>query len=158
MDEKKKECDIRISASLFSLNGGLVLAVCIMITGIVIASIWTDRLAASQSVLFAILGVACWLYFTDSVTEKLTFAGNKIIKTSAIGRSERIDMDDVNNILLRHIGPNPELGIESVIVLYKDGTEDQMGLGPCWRKQEIESFLDSIESAMGYMAEVQYAV
>jgi hypothetical protein len=145
-----KECALCVSAKLISLNGGIVLAICLVLTAVTVASVMSQSFVASQSILFVVLTLASWIYLIDSVSEKLRLEGEDIVRTSVIGKHMTIDIRDIKSLLLRHEGLNQQVGIESLTVEYQDGNTERMPLGPCWRRRELEAFLASVEQAMGY--------
>ena len=147
--EKHESCTLRATAKLISLNGGFVLAVCIVLSAITLASAHTGRLAMSQAFLFLFLSLASWIYLIDSVSERICLNKNTIERTSLIGRSMTVPLKDVNELLLKHEGLNTSIGIESLTVSYTDGKEERIPLGPCWRHRDLETFLESVEKAMG---------
>jgi len=148
-------CALRVGAKLVSLNGGIVLAICLVLTAVTAASALAQSFAASQSLLFVVLTLASWIYLVDSVSEKLQLEGENILRTSAVGRHVRMSIGDIKSLLLRHEGLNQQVGIESLTVEYQDGRTERMPLGPCWRRRELEAFLASVESAMGYEGVVE---
>lgn len=148
--ESDGECVLRVGAKLVSLNGGIVLAICLVLTAVTAASIMAESFVASQTILFVILSVASWVYLIDSVSEKLSLEGKNIVRTSAIARRMSINIRDIKSMLLRHEGLNQQVGIESLTTEYQDGSTERMPLGPCWRRSDLEAFLESVERDMGY--------
>jgi hypothetical protein len=144
------DCAICVKAGIVSLNGGIVLAICLLLTAVTAASVLTKNFVASQTILFVILSLASWMYLLDGASEKLYLAGGSLIRSSLFGRSQDIDLSDVSSFLLKHEGLNQKVGIESLTVAYGDGREERLPLGPCWRRRDLEHFLESVERVMGY--------
>ncbi|HWQ99885.1 MAG TPA: hypothetical protein VN397_03510 [Candidatus Methylomirabilis sp.] len=151
--QKKKEdeaaCALQVRAKLVSLNGGVVLSICILLTALAVAAGFTNSFASSQTMLLAVLTVGAWIYLLDSSTERLSLIGDTIVRASVLGRRSVIKLDDIAALLLVHEGLNQEVGIESLTARYHDGREEKLPLGPCWRRRELEAFLSSVEKAMG---------
>jgi hypothetical protein len=147
---KEEKCDIEVSARFVSVNSGIILGVCIVTTALVIGALLADRLALTQTILFTILAVTAWIYYLDGTTEHLALAGKSIVKTSLISPKQTIPLDAVQSMVLKHEGPNQEIGIESIVIRYANGRRERLALGPCWRKHELESFLASVQKIMGY--------
>ncbi|OGL73914.1 hypothetical protein A3E39_03995 [Candidatus Uhrbacteria bacterium RIFCSPHIGHO2_12_FULL_60_25] len=151
--QKKKAdeaaCAIQVRAKLVSLNGGVVLGVCIILSSMAVAAYVTNRFASVQNGLIVVLTLAAWVYLLDSVTERLQLVGDAIERSSILGRHMTIKLDDIEALLLIHEGLNQEVGIESLTARYRDGKEERLPLGPCWRRHELEAFLSSVEQAMG---------
>jgi hypothetical protein len=143
-------CVREVNAKLVSINGGVVLALCILVTTVAIASALVQNGSGTQAVLFAMLAFASWVYLIDAVTEKMRLCGREIILSSAITSSKVLKLDGIRTITLRHEGLNANLGVESVTIKTIDGHSSRLPLGPCWRRRELEAFLDSISSLMGY--------
>ncbi|MBE7525070.1 hypothetical protein KJZ71_02610 [Patescibacteria group bacterium] len=147
---KQKSCVVVAHARLISLNGGIVLAVCIVLSSLTAALFLTERFAVSQAILFVILMIGAWIYLIDGASEKLSLQDHSLVRSSRLGRELRIKLVDVSSLVLRHEGLNPSLGIESLTIVFRDGHEERIPLGPCWRRRDLESFLSSVEEAMGY--------
>ncbi len=139
-----------VNAKIVSINGGVVLALCLLVTTIAIASALVQNGSGSQTVLFAMLSFASWVYLIDAVTEKLRLCGRDIVFSSAITAPKTVTLDGIRTIMLRHEGLNANVGVESVTIKMKDGKSQRLPLGPCWRRRELEAFLDSVSAAMGY--------
>lgn len=142
-------CALQVRAKPVSLNGGVVLSVCIILSALAATAYVTGRLVAVQNALLFLLTFAAWLYLLDSATERLLLVGEAIVRESALGRRLTIKLDDMDALLLVHEGLNQEIGIESLTARYRDGHEEKLPLGPCWRRHELEAFLSSVEKAMG---------
>jgi hypothetical protein len=143
-------CVREVNAKIVSINGGVVLALCILVTTVAIASSLVQNGSGTQAVLFGMLAFASWVYLIDAVTEKLRLCGRDIILSSAISSPKTLKLDGIRTITLRHEGLNANLGVESVTIKTIDGQSSRLPLGPCWRRRELEAFLDSISSHMGY--------
>jgi hypothetical protein len=144
-----QSCAIQVKAKLVALNGGVVLAMCIMLTALGVAALLTNRFAITQIALLSVFALGSWVYLLDGVTERLTLVGNTIVRTSLIGGRIVINLVDIMNLYLVHEGLNQEIGIESLSARYRDGHEEKLPLGPCWRRHELEAFLASVEHALG---------
>jgi hypothetical protein len=149
VSREEDSCALTVRAKLVSLNGGVVLAVCIVLTSMVLGAYLTNRFGGTQIALFLILTFASWVYLLDSVTERLALVGDAIVRTSALGTRFEIKLDDLSALYLIHEGLNQEIGIESINARYRDGREEKLPLGPSWRRHELEAFLASVEKAMG---------
>src|SRR3989344_1059301 len=139
---------LQAQAKLVSLNGGVVLGLCILFTAFFLASLVTQQLASVQVILFGILMIGAWAYLIDAVTERVSLAGASLKRASWLSRDVSLSLDDIDELLLIHEGLNQEIGIESVMVRYRDGRNERLPLGPCWKRRDLEAFLASVESAM----------
>ncbi len=142
-------CARIVTAKLVSLNGGIVLALCILVTAIAIGSALVTSSFATETILFVLLAFASWIYLIDAVTEKLVMSGDAIVLSSAIGAPRTMKLENIRLMTLRHEGLNASVGIESLTVVTADGKSDRLPLGPCWRRRELEAFLASVSEAMG---------
>jgi len=143
-----------VTAKLVSLNGGVVLSLCILVTAIALAMTLATGASAPQTILFVLLSFASWVYLIDGCTEKLILSGSSIVLTSAIGAPRVLNLADVRSLVLRHEGFNATVGIESITVTTVEGRRSRLPLGPCWRRRDLESFLSSVTEAMGYVGVV----
>ena len=143
-------CARIVTAKLVSLNGGIVLSLCILVTTIALAMALAAGASAPQTILFILLTFASWVYLVDGCTEKLILNGSSIVLTSAIGAPRVLNLAEVRSLVLRHEGFNATVGVESITVTTVEGKRSRLPLGPCWRHRELESFLSSVTEAMGY--------
>src|SRR3990167_9841967 len=71
--QKKKAdeaaCAIQVRAKLVSLNGGVVLGVCIILSSMAVAAYVTNRFASVQNGLIVVLTLAAWVYLLDRSEE-----------------------------------------------------------------------------------------
>jgi hypothetical protein len=149
-DQKKEDaCTLQVRARTVSLNGGVILGLCILLTAFFIATLLSQQMETGQAILFGLLTIMSWAYFADSATERLCLVSDTIVRKSALHRTTRIKLDDIESLLLVHEGLNQEIGIESITARYRDGSNERLALGPCWRRTDLESFLESVEEAMG---------
>ena len=137
---------LQTHARLVSLNGGVILAVCILFTAFFIAAVLATRLTGAQSVLFGVLMIAAWIYLLDAATERLSFSHGELERRSLLGRQARLNVNAMDTLLLFHEGLNQEVGIDS-IVIRRGGREERLPLGPCWRHRDVEAFLASVGQA-----------
>lgn len=142
-------CVLQVKARLVSLNGGVVLALALLLSAFLAGALLSSQFAFGQMVLFGVLALAAWLYLLDSVTERLFVTGDQIERASLFGRRASIKLDDLDALLLVHEGLNQEIGIESLTARYRNGRSVRLPLGPCWRRRDLETFLTSVEQAMG---------
>jgi hypothetical protein len=148
-EQDEGSCAIQVKARLIALNGGIVLAVCIMLTGLGVAAYLANRVAGMQIALLSVFALGSWVYLLDGVTEQLELTGNEIVRTSILSGRLVIKLDDIEALYLIHEGLNQEIGIESLTAKYVDGSTERLPLGPCWRRHELEAFLKSVEQALG---------
>jgi hypothetical protein len=145
-----KACVRVVTAKLVSLNGGVVLLLCILVTALA-AALWiAGQTSGPQAILFVLLAFAGWVYLVDSCTEKLILNGRAMTLVSAVGAPRTIELSSVRSLVLRHEGFNATVGIESITITTAEGKRSRLPLGPCWRRRELEAFLTSVTEAMGY--------
>jgi hypothetical protein len=142
-------CARIVTAKLVSLNGGIVLALCILVSALAVGSALVTSYSATETILFVLLAFASWIYLIDAVTEKLVLKGDAIVLSSAVGAPRTLKLENIRLMTLRHEGLNASIGIESLTVVTADGKSDRLPLGPCWRRRELEAFLMSVSGAMG---------
>jgi hypothetical protein len=142
-------CVIQIQARLLSLGGGILLALAILFTTFLLTALFLERTITGQVILFGLLTVAIWMDLRESATERLAMIGRTIKRTSFIGRPVTIRLDDLKELLLVHEGLNMNTGTESITARYRDGREERLPLGPCWRRTDLEAFLSSVEKELG---------
>ena len=144
-----KDCIVSAHARLISVNGGIVIAIAILLTVLTIAASLSGELIVTQIVLFGLLAVAGWAYVIDSASETLCMEGKALVRRSMLSKTQTVPLKDIAKLRFRHEGLNAQVGLESLIVQYKNDDRHRISLGPCWRHYEIIDFLKSVEKAMG---------
>lgn len=141
-------CAIQIQARVTSLGGGVVLATALLF----VAGAWgmAGRLESSTiAALFGFLALAAFAYLLDGVSERLGLYGETLVHTRLFGGRTAIPLSNIQSMRLVHEGLNQQVGMESVTVRYRNGREERLALGPCWRRRDLESFLHSVEQELG---------
>ncbi|MBI4139288.1 hypothetical protein HY479_04035 [Candidatus Uhrbacteria bacterium] len=141
-------CLVRARAELVSLGGAVLLALCVLISAILFLVLTVPGATASQRVIAVILFVACWLYFVNGITEELSLVDHTLVYRSALGRSRRIPLSELEAMILRHEGFNLERGMETIEFRQTGRKPDRVSLGPCWQRHKLEEFLASVEQAL----------
>jgi hypothetical protein len=147
--ERELICERDIRAQIFSVGGAVVLALCLVLTALTAIALMSPGQALVQQLIAVMLCGASWLYLLSSMTERLQIEDHMVIYSSALGRTYRIPLEDLDEMLLVHQGFNLERGIET-IEFRKSGMEEheRISLGPCWQRHHLEAFLHSVEEAL----------
>lgn len=141
-------CVIRVHAELVSLGGGIVLTICLLLTGILLIAFTLPSVTSIQRLISGIFFIAGWLYLWKSATEELFFEHKKLFFTSTLGRTHEIELDEIESVLLVHEGLNLEQGIETLEIRFRDRPPEQFSLGPCWQRNKLEKFLHALEEIL----------
>jgi hypothetical protein len=142
------ECVTSVRARLVSLDGGILLAACLLLTAFFAAALLANALELTQRLLLGVLTVAAWVYLFDSVSERIDLVGQVVVRSSFLQRHSEIAVSDMRQLILVHEGLNQAVGIASLVVRYQDGREERLALGPCWRQRELQAFIRSVERVM----------
>ncbi len=137
---------IRARAQVISLGGtilgGLFLVLFVLLW---IATHVAERRFYLEGVLVLfLLGMAA--YALDAVTEYLIIDDCHLIFDGWLTRRRLISLRGVQTVLLVHEGLNPEWGIETLTLNYRDGACHRVALGPLWRRRDLEAFLTRLET------------
>lgn len=144
-----ESCLFLTHARLISVNGGIIIAIAVLLTVLTVAASLSGEFIATQVILFGLLALAGWVYVLDSASETLCMEEDALVRKSFLSRTQKIPLKDIAKLRFRHEGLNSQIGMESLTVQYEGGELHRISLGPCWRHYEIEAFLKSVEKAMG---------
>ncbi len=139
------QCLSSAQAELISLGGAVVLSICMLMTVMLIIALQSAGVSAAQRAVMVGLTGASWLYFLDSVTERLRLFDHTLEYSAFLSRRRLISLDDLETIVFVHEGFNLERGIESFEFRRRDGAgPDRLSLGPCWQRNKLEIFLQTV--------------
>jgi hypothetical protein len=138
-----------VQAQMVSLGGAVILSVCLTLTvGTFIA--WQSASVASiQRVILFLLTAASWMYFVDSITERLRLREKHIEFEAMLSRRKRIPLEEVETLLLVQQGYNLERGMQTLEFRKLDRRVERVALGPCWQRHTLEGFLQCVEQELG---------
>lgn len=145
---QRTECPIRVQAEIVSIGGGVMLAICMLVTTLLIMAVYSPDVSSLQRTIAGILTVAAWMYLLRSSSEELVLVGEEITYRAKPARTRTVSLKDLESMVLIHQGLNLERGIETVeLHLFSDKVE-HISLGPCWQRHKLEAFLGSVEDAL----------
>lgn len=147
-DTPEKDCVLRVQAELVGLGGGILLALCMLITGAFVMIIYTPSVSDLQRFIAFVLFMSAWAYFLDSVTEQLSLDGETINFKAALSRARSIPISELEGMYLIHHGLNLENGIGAIEFRQQGRKPDRVSLGPCWQWKKLEAFMGSIDKIM----------
>lgn len=146
--ESEVECLREVHAQLISLGGAVILAICIVMTLVLLMVLMLPTVTGFQLVILAILTGSAWVYFLDSCTEKLRLIDHSVEFTALFSRTRHIPLIELQSMILVHEGFNLERGMESIEFRRAGRKPDRVALGPCWQRNKLEAFLHSVEEAL----------
>jgi hypothetical protein len=138
---------LHTEALLVSLNGGILLAIAILLSSAAIATAYAGVINWISLITFGALAFASWVYLLDGWTEGLMYDNGSIIRHSALAKRDELSLTNASKVTLKYEGLNLLSGIESIAVIRSDHTTSRMALGPCWRRRDLEAFLDAVVKA-----------
>ncbi|MEO5927152.1 MAG: hypothetical protein ABIO72_00590 [Patescibacteria group bacterium] len=144
----KTDCPIRVQAELVSLGGGVMLAICMLVTALLIMALYSPDTTGMQRAIAIILTIAAWIYLFRSSTEELTLVGEEITYRAKLASTRTVSLKDLETMLLVHQGLNLERGIETIEFRLFSKKVEHLSLGPCWQRHKLEAFLGSVEDAL----------
>jgi hypothetical protein len=146
--EDQVECIREVHAQFISLGGAIILSVCITLSLLAIMAFELPQVTNAQRGILVLLGLACWIYLLDSVTEKLRLVDHAIEYRSFFSRRKLYPLNELEAVLYIHQGFNLERGFESVEFRRINVKPDRISLGPCWQRNKLEGFMRSIEACL----------
>ena len=147
-------CLVSARAELVSLGGIIVFALCILFTALLIFMLTVPGATSAQLVIALVLVAASWMYFINSVTEKLSLVDHTLLFSSALGRARSIPLGELEAMVLRHEGFNLERGMQTIELRQTGKKPDRISLGPCWQRNKLDSFLTSVDQALQQLEEI----
>ncbi|MFA5130225.1 MAG: hypothetical protein WC477_04915 [Patescibacteria group bacterium] len=138
---------LHAEALLVSLNGGIVFAIAILMSSVAIASGTQGMAGLTQAVLFGLLSIGAWAYLVDGITEKIVYEKDSLVRKSLLAGTTSASLANAERVVLKYEGLNLISGVESITVFYRDKKTSRIALGPCWRRRDIDAFLQAVVQA-----------
>lgn len=142
------ECVRDVHAEIFSVGGAIILSICAALSLILWVTLDLASVSATQRIIAILLVLGSWAYFASSATEHLVLNGSAIEFSSWLAARRRIQLKDLESMLLTHQGLNLEKGIETIEFRRRGKKPERLALGPCWQRHKLEAFLHSVEEAL----------
>jgi len=135
-------------ARLASIGGGILLALCIALTAAIFVVSALPQATGAQRVILLALTLASWAYLADSMSERLRITDDAIEYTSFLGRSRRWELDELAAVLMTYRGFTLDDGFICVEFRTRDRNADRLSLGPCWRRDRLGEFMQSVQAVL----------
>lgn len=146
--EKSRECVIRARAEVVSLGGIVLVSIGLAVSTIFALVIFTPTVTSAQRLITAILFIAVWAYFFNSVTEQIELGGQVLKFSALLSRPRVMPLEKLEAVILIYQGFNLEQGIETLEFRCAGRPPDRVALGPCWQRNKLESFIHSVQERM----------
>lgn len=141
-------CLREVKAEMLTLGGAIMFAICVVLSVGAIGSLQLASVTNLQRfILWALTGVS-WLYFLDSISERLRLVDHAIEFRALFSRHRLIPLQELEAMLLVYQGFNLERGMESIEFRRRGKKPERIALGPCWQHHKLEQFVHSVEEAM----------
>lgn len=134
-----------VRADFISLGGGVILAVTIIATLFLVFSLLIPKVEPLQLVIMAILALACWIYAVNRFFERFRLVDGVLEFNMALGRSQKFKLEQVTALRLTDLGwsLNGDFYILEIGIAERS-QPIQIGLGPCWRRRDLTSFIATV--------------
>lgn len=129
--------------------GALLLGVTIILSVFFLLALFIPVLNGLQMIIAALLTVGSWFYLINRFSERLRLDDGVLEFNCALGRKHRFDLSDISSIRLNDMGWTLS-GDFFVLQIEVFSREDvvELGLGPCWRRKHLTSFVRSVGNAL----------
>ncbi|MDF1496672.1 MAG: hypothetical protein P1P90_01255 [Patescibacteria group bacterium] len=136
-------------AQMMTLGGTLILATTIILTLVLILSLFFPRGNGLQFVIIIALTIVGWGFFINCATERLSIKENQLIFKSLIGKAIRIDIANIDSYKLTNYGLRLD-GNMYLIEIEHDGKDqpEEIWLSPCWKSKDLSLFCNTLGRAM----------
>ncbi len=133
----------RVRAQMATLGGAILLAVCITVTLVLLFSLVIPRMNGSQQLIVVLLSVGTWMYFLNSVSERIALEDEVLEVRSLLGRTHRFSLSEIQSIRVMERG----LRLDGAPFLIEIQTVNrskprEIALGPCWKEGQLKEFSD----------------
>ncbi|MBP9864231.1 hypothetical protein KBC54_02160 [Patescibacteria group bacterium] len=137
-----------VRAELLTLGGAIVFAVCMLLTVFAVSINRFVSITQTQHVILIALVGLCWIYFFDSITERLRLVDQCVEFRSLFSRHHVVPLAQLEAMLLVYQGFNLERGMETIEFRKHDAKTQTVSLGPCWQRYKLEAFVHAVEEAL----------
>lgn len=142
------ECEREVRADILSLGGAVILGICLVLSAALLLASQSASVSQLQRIILAALTMAAWLYFFDSISERLRIIDHAVEYSALLSRRRFVPLIELESMLMVYEGFNLERGIESIEFRRRGRKPDRIALGPCWQRNKLERFMRSVEEAL----------
>jgi hypothetical protein len=146
--DQPRECVIRARAEIVSLGGAVLLGLGLITSAVFLLVLFTPTVTSAQRVIVTILFFAVWVYFLNSITEQVELSGQVLKFSAFLSRAREMPVEKLEAVILTYQGFNLEQGIETLEFRCVGRAPDRVALGPCWQKNKLEAFIQSVQDKM----------
>ena len=148
--EKKDQTPIElltdVRAQVVTLGGAVILAIAILLTLILVFSLYIPSIQGVQFLIVAVLTIACWGYLLTTFTERLKIENGVLEYKAWLSRTKQVDLQQVSGLKLTDLG----FRFNGDQYLFELSTMDDskpvsISLGPCWDRKQLISFIKTIQ-------------
>jgi len=145
----KEEGLLNARADFMTPWGALLLGVTIVLTVFFLLALFIPVLDGLQMIIVALLTMGSWLYLINRFSERLQLDDGVLEFNCALGRKHRFDLSEISSIRLNDMGwtLSGDFYVLQIEVFNRDDVIE-LGLGPCWRRSHLTSFVRSVGSAL----------
>ncbi len=144
----RKSCVRDVGAQIASVGGAILLALCILTTVLALIALNSFEITSAQRAIVMLLAFGAWIYFIDSITERLMLCNQEVHYKAFLSRRRIIPLIELEAMILVQQGFNLEQGMQTIEFHRIGHRPDRISLGPCWRRHRLEDFLHSVELAL----------
>ncbi|MFZ6014861.1 MAG: hypothetical protein ACOYUZ_00710 [Patescibacteria group bacterium] len=141
-----------IRAQIVSIGGTIVLALTIVVTMVLAMSYLMPNGNGLQFLIILLLNLITWGFFLNCATERLSIKDNVLEYSSILSRAYRFDLEDIVAYKVSDLGLqfNGDKFLFTVELIDKDKPVE-IGLGPCWKKQDVKRFFNTLDQVFDEM-------
>lgn len=141
-------CLREVRAEILTLGGAIVFAICMMLS---VSALTVGRfviVTQAQHVIIIAVVALCWIYFIDSVTERLRIIDRCVEFRSLIGHHHLVPLAQLEAMLIMYRGFNLDHGMQTIEFRKRGVKPQRVSLGPCWQRYKLEAFIHAVEEAL----------
>lgn len=132
-------------ADIVSWGGAVALFICLVVTAAFIVALFMPGTTGVQKGIAAILFLGSWLYLLRSASERLEIVERRLVFSASFARPQRFDIDEIEELRLERPGA---AGLQVLTVCLSRGRVEGIALGPCWEREKLEEFFETLHGAM----------
>ncbi len=141
-------CLREVRAEALTMGGAIVFAICMMLSVFALSIGRFVVVTQSQQVILIAVVALCWLYFVDSVTERLRITDRCVEFRSLIGHHHLVPLVQLEAMLIMYQGFNLDRGMQTIEFRMNGKQPKRIALGPCWERKKLEAFIHAVEEAL----------
>ncbi len=138
-----------VRAQMMTMGGAIILAATIILTLVLIFSLFFPQGNGLQFVIIIALTIVGWGFFINCATERLAIKDGYLEFKSMLGKTIHIELVSVDSYKLTNFGLRLDGNMFLIEIEHEEkDAPEEIWLSPCWKRGDLAMFCNALGEAL----------